>query len=72
MQRGPHVPVRVDEARQHDGASPVDRRSPGTQVRPDVDDCAVSYMNIGIGQISDVVVHAQHVSPANDELATLW
>ena len=70
-QRVPHVPVRVNEARQHDGAASVDHLSAGgLEVGADGNDRACLDVHVAAGDVPDRRVHRHHVGAANDELAT--
>ena len=61
--------MRLDEARQHDHAAPVDRRrARRLEAWPDRDDGAVRHMHVAIGDVAGVV-HGHDIGVADDEVA---
>ena len=72
QERVPHVPMRLDEARQHDHASAFYHlRAARRNVAADRDDCAAPYVHVGLGQVAGRGVHGHHVGVADHEFAPL-
>ena len=68
-QRVPHVPVRLDQARQHDHAAAVDGpRARRVEVLSDRDDDAVAHVNVAILDVA-VLLHRHHIGFADDDVA---
>jgi hypothetical protein len=71
-QRIPHVPVGVDEARQHDHIAPVDRlRAACLEAGANGDDGAVLHVHVGARHVAEGRVHRHHEGIADDDLAAL-
>ena len=72
QQRGPNVPMRFDEARQHEHAGAVDdlgfrRRQPA----PDGRDCAGTHVHVAARDVAGAGVHRQDVRVTDQEFAAL-
>ena len=64
--RVPHVPVGLDQPRQHDHAARVEHL--GTwRLQPAAhrDDRAVAHMDVGAGQVAGLAVHRHHMAAAH-------
>jgi len=62
--------MRLDEAGHGDhGLAVDDLRARRLQRLADRDDRAILHMDIAIGEIAEAIVHRQHISVADDELA---
>ncbi len=68
--RGPHVPVRVDQAGQHNHSARVENRGAGGfQVFPHGGNFAALDVHVAAGNVAERRVHRQYVAIADQELS---